>query len=167
VSTADEGRRWVHPVGAIAGQWRTVTGMSAWENTDVLHELMAREPLFHRTELGTTRAAFEAMTAEDFWEVGASGACYDREFVWSVLEKRYAEDAPDEWETSDLTCRPLGGRTHLLTYQLRQGSRITRRATIWERTADGWRVVYHQGTEVASAVLSPEVSTADRGEESS
>ncbi|MFP5370007.1 MAG: hypothetical protein ACLGI3_04575 [Actinomycetes bacterium] len=33
----------------------------------VLTELSEREPLFHRRELGTGRAAFEAMTAEDFW----------------------------------------------------------------------------------------------------
>jgi hypothetical protein len=126
-----------------------VTDVSTSENADVLHELMAREPLFHRTELGTTRAAFEAMTAEDFWEVGASGALYDRELVWSVLERRFAQGAADEWETSDFTCRPLGARTYLLTYKLRQGPRISRRATIWERTTDGWRVIYHQGTPVA------------------
>ncbi|WP_346618602.1 hypothetical protein [Blastococcus montanus] len=125
--------------------------MSAPENADVLHQLMAREPLFHRTEFGTSRASFEAMTAEDFWEVGASGTCYDHEFVWSVLEQRYAEGAPEEWETSDFACRPLGAHTHLLTYLLRQGSRVTRRATIWERTTDNWRAVYHQGTEAGGS----------------
>ncbi|WP_212719588.1 DUF4440 domain-containing protein [Blastococcus sp. CCUG 61487] len=117
--------------------------------TGVLEELKALEPLFHRTEHGTTRGAFEAMTAPDFWEVGASGARYDREFVWSVLERRYAEDAPDEWETSDFACRPLGGETYLLTYRLRQGSRLSRRVTVWERADAGWRAVYHQGTGLA------------------
>lgn len=123
--------------------------MSTSDGGNVLRELTAREPLFHRTERGTSRAAFEAMTADDFWEVGASGVRYDREFVWSVLEKRYAEGAPDEWETSDFACRALSGRTYLLTYRLRQGSRVTRRASIWERADDDWRVVYHQGAEVA------------------
>ena len=50
---------------------------------DVLAELIAREPIFHRLELGTSRADFEAQTAPDFFEVGASGAIYDRETVWS------------------------------------------------------------------------------------
>lgn len=31
-----------------------------------------RDPLAHRPEFGTTRADFEAMTAPDFWETGAS-----------------------------------------------------------------------------------------------
>jgi len=34
--------------------------------TDVLDELRAREPLFHRPEFGTTRSDLEAMTTEDF-----------------------------------------------------------------------------------------------------
>jgi hypothetical protein len=47
--------------------------------------------------------------------VGASGARYDRGFAWSVLEQRYPEGAPDEWETSDFACRSLGDDTFLLT----------------------------------------------------
>ena len=48
---------------------------------DVLAELMNREPPFHRTELGTSREAFETMTAPDFVEVGASGTVYDLESI--------------------------------------------------------------------------------------
>src|SRR4051794_1625933 len=77
----------------------------------VLDELVAREPLFHRTERGTSRAAFEAMTADDFWEVGASGARYDREFVWTVLQRRNAAGVPHVWETSEFPCPPPGGNT--------------------------------------------------------
>jgi hypothetical protein len=29
-----------------------------------------------------------------------------------------------------------------------QGERITRRATIWRRTAEEWQAIYHQGTVV-------------------
>jgi hypothetical protein len=35
-----------------------------------------------------------------------------------------------------------------LTYTLHQGARITRRSTIWRRTGEGWKIVYHQGTMV-------------------
>jgi hypothetical protein len=116
---------------------------------DVLAQLVAREPLFHRTELGTDRATFEAMTAEDFWEVGASGAVYDREVVWAALEQRYAAGQPDEWEIDDVSVRRLGEHVYLVTYLLRQGSRTSRRATIWEDAGGSWRIVYHQGTIVA------------------
>ncbi len=44
----------------------------------VAAELSGREPIFHRPEFGTTRSDFEKMTADDFWEVGASGRRYSR-----------------------------------------------------------------------------------------
>jgi len=115
----------------------------------VLDELARREPLTHRGDCGTTRADFEAMTAEDFWEVGASGNCYDRDFIWSVLQRRNAEPGPDPWETSELRCRQLSMDTYLVTYLLRQGERLTRRATVWQQAEGGWQVIYHQGTMVS------------------
>jgi hypothetical protein len=46
----------------------------------------------------------------------------------------------------------LGPETYLITYTLLQDKqRLTRRATIWRRTADGWKIVYHQGTIVEDA----------------
>jgi hypothetical protein len=115
---------------------------------DVLEELKRREPIFHRRELGTTRADFESMTATDFWEVGASGRRYGREYVLAELEKRYARQHIDLWEAKGFHCRRLAEDVYLLTYTLLQGERTTRRATIWQRTETGWKIVFHQGTVV-------------------
>ena len=117
-------------------------------NLDVLKELMEREPIFHRPKFGTTRADFENMTEATFWEVGASGRRYSREYLLDELEKRYANQAEDEWQTSDFHCLELAVDNYLLIYTLIQGARVTRRATIWRRTAQGWKIVYHQGTVV-------------------
>ena len=69
---------------------------------DVLKELTDREPIFHRPEFGTTRADFESMTELTFWEVGASGRRYSREYVSEELEKRYAKQKEEDgWQTSD------------------------------------------------------------------
>lgn len=116
--------------------------------SDVLDELVRREPIFHRPELGTSRGDFEKMTEATFWEVGASGRRYSREYVLSVLEKRYAEPYMDDWETRDFHCAEIAPDNYLLTYTLAQGNRITRRSTIWRRTPEGWKIVYHQGTIV-------------------
>jgi hypothetical protein len=118
--------------------------------TGILGELAAREPIFHRPEWGTTRADLERMTCDDFWEVGASGRCYSRAYVLDELEKRLAAPHDDLWETSGMTCRELAPDVYLLTYTLLQnGARKTRRSTIWRRTAEGWKIVFHQGTMVA------------------
>jgi hypothetical protein len=119
---------------------------------DILAELSSREPIFHRPELGATRADFEQMTVDDFWEIGASGRRYSRAYVLDELEKRYAVSHVDIWEATDFHCRRLADNIYLLTYTLLQDrERRTRRSTIWQRTAKGWKIVYHQGTIIQDA----------------
>jgi hypothetical protein len=115
----------------------------------VLEELMKREPIFHRPEFGTSRKDFEAMTEPEFWEIGASGRRYSREFVLEVLEERLKNPSDEIFETTEPYCQEIAPDNYLLTYTLTQKDRITRRATIWRRTPDGWKMVFHQGTIVA------------------
>jgi hypothetical protein len=122
--------------------------ITAPEHLAVRDELLRREPLFHRAEFGITRADFEKMTAPSFWEVGASGRRYSRQFVLDALEERYLSPTEDVWEVRDFHCIEIAADNYLVTYTLAQGARITRRATIWRRATDGWQVLYHQGTVV-------------------
>ncbi len=125
-----------------------------FEHESVLAELAAREPIFHRPEFGRTRAEFEAMMDPEFREVGASGREYTRDFVLGVLEERYSASFEDRWETTDFRCQSLAPDLYLLTYKLVQdGTRKSRRATIWRRTAGDWKIVYHQGTLIADAAV--------------
>ena len=123
---------------------------------EALKELIQREPIFHHPEFGTTRQELEAMTDASFWEVGASGRRYSREYVLSGVAERYKNpeyrgvNSPpeDTWETKDFYCREISPDSYLLTYTLVQGERVTRRATIWQRTGSDWKILYHQGTVV-------------------
>jgi len=136
------------PGGIFSSANREPKLVTESEVLPVLRELMEREPLFHRPEFGTIRKDFEKMTAPEFWEVGASGRRYSRQFVLETLEKRYENATEDVWEVGDLHCLKIAGDNFLVTYTLIQGERVTRRATIWRRTAEGWQVVFHQGTVV-------------------
>jgi hypothetical protein len=120
------------------------------KHLDVLQELMQREPIFHHPEFGTTRRDFENMTDARFWEVGASGRRYSREYILDTLEKRYENPIEDTWETKDFHCLEIAPDNYLLTYTLLQGERMTRRSTIWRwrRCGLGWKIVYHQRTFV-------------------
>ena len=125
---------------------------TAPELTNILAELSRLEPIFHWPPADKSRAALEKMTVDDFWETGASGRRYAREFVVEVLEQRQAKPEPDVWETSEFYCRQLAEGVFLLTYTLLQDkTRLTRRATIWLKAEDGWKIVYHQGTVVQDA----------------
>jgi hypothetical protein len=123
----------------------------------ILDHLRAREPLFHRREVVSSRADFERETAEDFWEVTASGRQLSRESVWRILSERYARSEVDEfdtqgWETRDFHLREIAPHTYLLTYTLwGQGDRLTRRLTVWQGSpTSGWKILFHQGTVVQS-----------------
>ncbi len=115
----------------------------------IMEELIKREPIFHRPEFGMSRADFENMTDNDFWEVGASGSIYNREYVIETLVERYRNPGEDIWETKDFHCFEIAPDNYLLAYTLIQNrQRVTRRATLWRRCNDGWKILYHQGTIV-------------------
>jgi hypothetical protein len=116
----------------------------------VLEEIRRREPIFHTAQSGSTLDEFERATAPTYWEVGASGRRYSRGFILRMLAQQPPVDAGSlGWRRYDDALRRLGPDTYLFTYTLRQGERITRRATIWQRSPEGWRILYHQGTIVS------------------
>ncbi len=120
----------------------------------VLEELTRREPIFHHPEFGTTRADFESMTAPDFWEVGASGSRYSREYVLDTLQQRFAVPHTEDLQAFGFHCRKLADNVYLITYTLIQGQvRKTRRSTIWQQTPEGWKIVFHQGTIVQGNIV--------------
>jgi hypothetical protein len=117
----------------------------------VREELLAREPIFHRPELGTRSDDYLTMTADDYWEVGASGRVYERDFVVLSLVARGKVPGDEDWLVSDAKVRRLGEDTYALTYQLDQAGRLTRRITLWREADDGWKILYHQGTVIQDA----------------
>lgn len=118
----------------------------------IAEELRAREPIFHHPELGVDRINLEQQTAENFWEVGASGRPYSRKFVIDAVERRFRDNTEvttDDWKMSEFYCRELGPDTYMITYLLNQGGRLSRRLTLWRRAGDVWQILYHQGTLIA------------------
>lgn len=115
----------------------------------ILAELSAREPIFHRREHGTSREALLDMTSEDFWEIGASGKPYSRDFVIRTLLERYRENEEADFSCSEFRIRQLAEDLYQLNYLLRQPGRLTQRTTLWRRNGGRWKIVFHQGTPVS------------------
>ena len=117
----------------------------------IFDELRSREPIFHTDRFGRSLADFERGTTPDFWEVGASGRRYTRDFILELRRSEALIDADEAgWKSTGFGLRKLGADCYLLTYTLDQGGRVTRRATIWEQSQGRWRIVYHQGTVVTA-----------------
>jgi hypothetical protein len=117
----------------------------------ILEELRRREPIFHSPESVPARRIYEQSTSTDYWQVGASGRRYSRNFILQSLYDNPPAFADSlGWKSWDHALRRLGPDTYIITYVLQQGNRITRRATIWQSVPDGWRILYHQGTVVSA-----------------
>ncbi len=118
----------------------------------VLEALIAREPLFHHRHLVADRADFDREAAPEFWEVGASGRRYSREFVWSAVAERLATLDADPyvsegWQVIESCVAELAPDTYLVHYALLGQGRRTRRTTLWQGSVDsGWTARFHQGT---------------------
>ena len=122
----------------------------ALTTADPAGEIMALEPLFHRHGLASATAGWDQIAADGFWEVGASGQVYDKAYVLDELARRGPVVGEAGWAIDACRCRALSADTYLFTYRLRQGERVTRRATVWQRWNGGWSALYHQGTLVTS-----------------
>jgi hypothetical protein len=113
-----------------------------------LQTLEKLESLFHAACADATAAGFERIVSPDFWEVGASGKTYTREFALAVLKNRPTTPPQVMWKTDNFAVKQVGQNVFLLTYTLIQPERITKRLTVWHYTEYNWQAMYHQGTVV-------------------
>lgn len=90
------------------------------------------------------------MVAPEFWEIGASGTKYNKEFVLHTLEERHSRSITETYVVADFTCQELSQNLYLATYQLNQEGRLSRRSTIWRYSRGAWQIVFHQGTLIAA-----------------
>jgi hypothetical protein len=115
-------------------------------------ELLRLEPIFHNADFGSSREDYDARMNEDYWQVGASGQVYERDAVLRTVTERGRVPGDEHWVISDPSCRALGEDTYLLTYQLDQDGRLTRRMTVWRRARERWQILYHQGTVIGDGL---------------
>ena len=116
----------------------------------LLDELRTLENLFHAAYPDATPEAFDRLVPPDFWETGATGRRYSRDFARQVLVGRHGRPDPATWLADDHHLQAAGPGVYLLTYRLQQPGRGTRRLTVWRRDGLQWQAVYHQGTVVAA-----------------
>jgi hypothetical protein len=82
----------------------------------------------------------ERLLHPDFREFGASGHAWDRDGIVAAL----ATDPGRGWAATDIDAREVADGVVLVTYRA-AGSL---RSSLWVRGADGWQVLFHQGTPV-------------------
>ena len=98
-------------------------------------------------EVRKSAAQIAALLADEFVEIGSSGRIYDRN---QIIEQLQQESGEESLRTvSDFTARELADGLILVTHRIIKSRTV--RSSIWKRTNSEWRMVFPQGTKLASA----------------
>jgi ribonuclease HI len=108
-----------------------------------LGELLETEALLRGS--GADRATLESLLHPEFWLVDASGAAHTRDEALASL----MGSARPPFEPTDAASRELASGLYQLSYVLTRGGVVTRRSSLWRRTASGWQLLFHQATPLA------------------
>ncbi|MDT3555979.1 DUF4440 domain-containing protein [Stenotrophomonas maltophilia group sp. msm1] len=114
-------------------------------------ELEALERALHAPQVRGDRQALSALLDEDLSEIGSSGQCYGRD---AALLEIPLERAQVLIESEQYAVWLLARGLAQVRYRSRhhvdgQAQRWVLRSSLWRRHAQGWRVVFHQGTPQA------------------
>ncbi len=109
-------------------------------------ELQLLEEGLWRAETRFDRAWMERVLAPGFFEFGRSGCVYSREDTLGMAAR------PIDARLEDVSVRSLSADIAQVTYisiETYEGEeQAAHRSSLWSRTEDGWRLLFHQATPV-------------------
>ena len=96
-------------------------------------------------------ARLELLFHPEFTEVGRSGRLWSRKQIIAGLlsEDEWPKVATEDWNVQEVSHQVV-----MVTYQARQGLRVSRHVSIWIRGKAGLQLRYHQATIVPDVALS-------------
>ncbi len=115
----------------------------------LLRHLRELEVALHQPEVRKNPARLDELLHESFAEFGRSGRSYDRAEILKFLS---LELLPGGVWSQDFTLAEIAEGVALLTYKsacVDSNGELrlhTLRSSLWQRTARGWQVRFHQGT---------------------
>lgn len=113
-------------------------------------ELLELEKKLVDPDLRSTPEKLAPLLADDFIEFGSSGHAYDKKRILFLLRRQI----PTRLSIEEFRMIPLSDSAALVTY--RAGTESTRtttsryslRSSLWVLRQGGWRMLFHQGTNV-------------------
>lgn len=119
------------------------------EQQTTIAKIRELELSLHRPEVRASRERVGRLLADDFMEFGSSGRVYDKRTIIDVLAQETGETPPPAAE--DFAVRFLSDTIALATYRTLRPTRQILRCSVWRQDAEGWRMIFHQGTPTNGA----------------
>ncbi|VAW37434.1 hypothetical protein MNBD_CHLOROFLEXI01-3354 [hydrothermal vent metagenome] len=116
---------------------------------NLLQHLRALEIALHQPDVRSDAERLGALLHDSFVEIGRSGQIHSRE---DILRDLPTEKPSSTVWSQDFSVAEIGDGVALLTYKSAhvdakgEFSRYTLRASLWQRTAQGWQMRFYQGT---------------------
>ena len=116
---------------------------------DILVHLHDLEVALHQPNIWADTDRLDELLHDSFLEFGRSGRSYNKADILRELPLRKPSDTL--W-SQDFSVADIADGVALLTYRSAdvdangEMSRFTLRASLWQRTARGWQMRFHQGT---------------------
>lgn len=115
-------------------------------------ELLKLETGLHKREVRSSSRALSELLADEFMEFGSSGRIFNKRAIMDAL----ASETDDlQVCVEDFAARELAPNVALITYVVAKPSsqpgamiRTSLRSSIWQRKDGGWRMIFHQGTNI-------------------
>lgn len=111
---------------------------------DLIKEVIDLEIYSLSPKVRGSKDELEKLFSEDFIEYGASGNVYTKFDVVNSLPST----CEINFEVENIKAKPLGVDVVQLTYLLKNNTenKSSLRSSIWEWSLDGWKMIFHQGT---------------------
>ena len=124
----------------------------------LLSTLRNLEIALHQPEVRSDIVRIDALLHDSFSEFGRSGRRYSKA---DVLKELPLEKSSAIVLSQDFSVAVIADGVALLTYKSAQlngsgeVSRCTLRSSLWQRTARGWQMRFHQGTPTNAFPVTP------------
>lgn len=118
---------------------------------ELLSALKAQEVALHQPELRRDIGFISQVLHDGFMEFGRSGATYSKSQIIDLLSNEEPDEPIELW-SQDYQVHVQDGNIALLLYKSAHVARDnqltchTLRCSLWQRTSDGWQMIFHQGT---------------------
>ena len=113
--------------------------------TDATAAAIAGELALLDPAVRADREAAARLIDPDFLEVGQGGRLWDHT---QILHEFGSASSMPHVMISEMDARPIADHLVLVTYVSTIEYRSVRRSSMWRRSGEGWRVVFHQGTRI-------------------
>ena len=121
----------------------------------LLETLRSLEIELHQPDVRADVERLGLLLHDDFVEIGRSGKRYKKS---DIIQRLQSEKSADKIWSQDYAVEEIGDGLALLTYKSahinahREMTRYTNRVSLWQFTAQGWQMRFHQGAATGAFV---------------